>query len=152
MDTRPALIALLLIICVLSAGCTSLLPARSPKGPAELTGPSWRLASYYDGNQTVVSVGTRINISLKFGEEGNISGYIDGCRSFSGRYTTLGETISITNLTGVDENVCPWTPDTDEVKTNSIILLQKSPRFNINEGTLVFGYFDAQKFLVFQRN
>jgi len=152
MDSRPGLIALLIVICILTAGCTSLLPVRSARGPSELTGPSWRLVSYYGGNQTVVSVGPWINLTLKFGEEGNVSGYIDGCRSFSGRYTTLGETISVTNLTGVDENVCPWTPDTDEIKTSSITLLQKSPRFNINEGTLVFGYFDAQKFLVFQRN
>jgi heat shock protein HslJ len=152
MDTRPALFALLLVICVLSAGCTSLFPARSSKGPAELTGPSWRLVSYYGGNQTVVSVGPRINLTLKFGEDGNVSGFVDGCRSFSGRYTTLGETISVTNITGVDRNTCPWTPDTDEVKTTSITLLQKSPRFNINEGTLVFGYFDAQRFLLFQKN
>ena len=152
MDSSPGLITLILIICVISAGCTSLLPARSSKGPSELTGPSWRLVSYYGGNQTVVSVGPRINLSLKFGEAGTVSGYIDGCRSFSGRYTTLGETISVTNVTGVDESVCAWTPDTDEIKTASITLLQKSPRFNINEGTLVFGYFDAQKFLVFQRN
>ena len=151
MDTRPALIALILIICVLFAGCTSLFPARSSKGPAELTGPSWRLVSYYGGNQTVVSVGPRINLTLKFGEEGNVSGYMDGCRSFYGRYTTLGETISVTNISGVDGNTCPWTPETDEVKTTSITLLQKSPRFNINEGTLVLGYFDAQRFLLFQR-
>jgi heat shock protein HslJ len=151
MNTRPTLIALILIICVLSTGCTSLFPARSSKGPAELTGSSWRLVSYYGGNQTVVSVGPQINITLKFGEEGNVSGFVDGCRSFYGRYTTLGETISVTNITGVDGNTCPWTPETDEVKTTSITLLQKSPRFNINEGTLVFGYFDAQRFLLFQR-
>ncbi|MDD1698592.1 MAG: META domain-containing protein [Methanoregula sp.] len=151
MITRPALIALILIICVLSAGCTSLFPARSSKGPSELTGPSWRLVSYYGGNQTVVSVGPRINLTLKFGEDGKVSGFVDGCMSFYGHYTTLGETISVTNITGIDENTCPWTPDTDEVKTTSIALLQKSPRFNINEGTLVFGYFDAQRFLLFQR-
>jgi len=151
MDTRPALIALILIICVLSAGCTSLFPARSSKGPSELTGPSWRLVSYYGGNETIVMVGPHINLTLKFDEEGTVSGYMDGCRSFSGHYTTLGETISVTNFTGVEGNTCPWTPDTDEVKTTSITLLQKSPRFNINEGTLVFGYFDAQRFLLFQR-
>jgi len=152
MITRPALIALILIICVLSAGCTSLFPARSSKGPSELTGPSWRLVSYYGGNQTVVSVGPRINLTLKFGEEGNVSGYMDGCRSFSGHYTTLGETISVTNLTGVDDNACPWTPETEEIKTSCISLLQQSPRFNINENWLTFGYFDARKFLVFLRN
>ena len=152
MDALPGLIALLLVTCVLTAGCTSLLPARTARGPNELTGPSWRLVSYYGGNQTVVSVGPRINITLKFSEEGNVSGFIDGCRSFSGRYTTLGETISVTNLTGVDDNACPWTPETEEIKTSCISLLQQSPRFNINENWLTFGYFDARKFLVFLRN
>jgi heat shock protein HslJ len=152
MDTRPALFAILLVICVLSAGCTSILPARSPKGPAELTGSSWRLNSYYGGNETTVMVGPRINITLKFGEDGNVSGFVDGCRSFYGRYTTLGETISVTNITGIDENTCRWTPETEEIKTTSISLLQKSPRFNINEDWLTFGYFDAKKFLAFLRN
>jgi hypothetical protein len=152
MDTRPLLIALFLVICVFFAGCASLHPARSSQGPAELTGPSWRLVSYYGGNETMVMVGPRINMTLKFGEDGKVSGFVDGCRSFSGRYTTLGETISVTNITGVDENTCRWTPETEEIKTMGIILLEKSPRFNINEDRLTFGYFDARKFLAFVRN
>lgn len=152
MVTRPALIALILIICVLSAGCTSLFPARSSKGPSELTGPSWRLVSYYGGNETIVMVGPRINLTLKFGEDGNVVGFVDGCRSFYGRYSTMGETISVTNVTMVEGNTCPWTPETEEIKTTGIKLLEKSPRFNINEDRLTFGYFDARKFLAFVRN
>ena len=151
MDPRPVLIALLLIICVLSAGCTSFLPSRSSKGPAELTVPSWRLVSYYNGNGTMVPVGPRSNISLKFGEEGTVSGFIDGCWRYSGRYTTLGETIRVTNLTRVSESTCTLSPETAEIENTSFSLLQKSPRFNINEGTLVFGYYDAQRYLVFSR-
>jgi heat shock protein HslJ len=151
MDLRPALIALLLVIGVLFAGCTSFLPARSPKGPSELTEPSWRLVSYYDGNGMMVPVGPRTNISLKFGEEGNVGGFIDGCMRYSGRYTTLGETIRVTNLTAVPENTCSLSPETVEIENISFSLLQKSPRFNINEGTLVFGYYDAQRYLVFSR-
>jgi heat shock protein HslJ len=151
MDTRPALIAILLVICVLSAGCTSLLPARSPKGPAELTVPSWRLVSYYDGNGTMVPVGPRTNISLKFGEEGNVSGYIDGCRKYSGRYTTIGETIKVTNPTEDYESTCLLSWETVQIENTCFSLLQKSPRFNVNEGMLVFGYYDAQRYLVFFR-
>jgi heat shock protein HslJ len=151
MDTRPALIALLLVICVLSAGCTSLLPARSPKGPAELTDPSWRLVSYSVGERTLAPVSPGTNITLKFGDQGNVSGFLDGCRNYSGHYTTLGETIKVTNLTGVNEGACPWTQDAVEMKNTYFSLLQKSPRFNINEGTLVFGYYDADRYLVFSR-
>ena len=99
----------------------------------------------------MIMVGPRVNITLKFSENGNVSGYTDGCRSYSGRYTTLGETIAVTNLTEVRENSCPWTQETREIETSSFSLLPKSPRFNINEDRLTFGYFDAQKYLVFMR-
>jgi hypothetical protein len=38
-----------------------------------------------------------------------------------------------------------------EMKNTYFSLLQKSPRFNINENTLVFGYYDADRYLVFSR-
>lgn len=151
MDTRPALIAIILVICVLSAGCASLLPAPSPQGPTELTLPSWRLVSYYDGNGTMVPVGPRIHISLKFDEEGNVRGIIDGCRRYSGRYTTMGETIKVANLTEIYEGTCSLSQETVEIENISFSLLQKSSRFNVNEGTLVFGYYDTQRYLVFAR-
>src|SRR5512136_1528529 len=100
MDTRPALIALLLIISVLTAGCTSLSSVISPR-QNELKGPTWRLVSYSVGERTQVPVGPQTNITLKFDEQGNVSGSLDSCRSYSGRYTTRGETIKITNLTEV---------------------------------------------------
>jgi heat shock protein HslJ len=151
MDIRTALMAILLLMCVLSPGCTSLYPAHTPRGPPELTVPSWRLVSYYDGNGTMVPVGPGTNISLKFGEDGKVSGFIDGCRGYSGRYTTMGETIRVTNLSEVYEGTCPLSPATVEIENTIFSLLQKSPRFNVNEGTLVFGYYDAQRYLVFSR-
>jgi heat shock protein HslJ len=151
METRPALIALLLVICVLSAGCMSFLPTRSPKGPAELTSPSWRLVSYSVGERTLAPVSPGTNITLKFGDQGKVSGFLNGCRNYSGHYTTLGETIKVTNLTEVDEGACPLTPDAVEMKNTYFALLQKSPRFNVNEGTLVFGYYDSDRYLVFSK-
>jgi heat shock protein HslJ len=100
----------------------------------------------------MVPVGPRSNISLKFGEEGTVSGFIDGCWRYSGRYTTLGETIRVTNLTRVLKSTCTLSPETAEIENTCFSLLQKSPRFNINEGTLVFGYYDAQRYLVFSRS
>jgi len=38
-----------------------------------------------------------------------------------------------------------------EMKNTYFALLHKSPRFNINEDTLIFGYFDAERYLVFSR-
>jgi heat shock protein HslJ len=143
--------AVLLIICVLFAGCMSVLPARSPTGPRELTEPSWRLVSYYDLKRTMVPVGPQTNISLKFDEKGSLSGSGNGCMKYSGRYTTLGETITITNLTVVHEGICHLSQETTEMENTYLSFLQKAPRFNINEDKLVFGYYDAQRYLVFTR-
>jgi len=151
MNIRPTLIVIILIICVLAAGCTSLFPVRAPKGPAELTDPSWRMVSYYNDNGSMAMVGPLTNITLKFGEEGNVSGFVDGCRIYSGRYTTIGETINVTNITEVSESACTLSEETSVMETAYFSLLQKSPRFNINEGTFVFGYYDAQRYLVFTR-
>lgn len=149
MDLKYALVAILLVICVLSAGCLSLLPINAPKRPAELTIPSWHLVSYNNGNGTMVPAGARTNITLKFSEDGNVSGLIDGCRRYSGLYTTMGETIKVTNLTGVPESTCSWPAESETMETTYFALLKKSPRFNVNGDTLVFGYFDANRYLVF---
>jgi heat shock protein HslJ len=151
MIPKRTLIAALLIICVLFAGCMSVFPARSPKGPRELTEPSWRLVSYFDGNRTMVPVRPQTNISLKFDEKGNLSGSVYGCVRYSGRYTTLGETITITNITVVHESRCQLSQEAVETENSYLSFLQKAPRFNINEDKLVFGYYDAQRYLVFSR-
>jgi heat shock protein HslJ len=125
-------IALLLTLCVLFAGCTFPLPKFS-SGSTELMRSSWSMVSYYDtGNQTMVPVGPGSNITLKFSEDGNVSGLIDGCRKYTGRYTTIGETIRVTNLTGADEDACPLSEESAVMENIYFSLLQKSPRFDIN--------------------
>jgi heat shock protein HslJ len=151
MHEKYAPIALFLVLCVLFTGCTSPLPVLS-KGSTELMKSSWSMVSYYDDNtRTMVPVGPRINITLKFSEDGNVSGLIDGCRKYTGRYTTMGETIRVTNLTGVDEDTCPLSEESAVVENTYFSLLQKSPRFDINGDMLLFGYFDANRYLVFSR-
>jgi heat shock protein HslJ len=151
MDAKYVFLTALLVVCVLSAGCAAPLPAPSPKGPASLVDPSWRLVSYNDGNGTMIPASPRTNITLKFGKDGNVSGLIDGCIKYSGRYTTMGETIKVTNLTGIYENRCPVSAESDVMENTYFTLLQKSPRFNVNGDTLFFGYFDANRYLVFSR-
>jgi len=151
MDTKYVLITALLVICVLCAGCTAPFPAPTPKGPANLVEPSWHLVSYNDGNGTLIPASPRTNITLKFGEDGTVSGLIDGCWKYSGRYTTLGETIKVTNLTGINESTCPFSAESADMENTYFTLLQKSPRFNVNGDTLFFGYFDANRYLVFTR-
>jgi heat shock protein HslJ len=151
MHAQYVLIATFLVICVLSAGCTAPSLSPTPKGPASLVDPSWHLVSYNDGNGTMVPVNPPQHVTLKFGEDGTVSGLIDGCRKYSGRYTTLGETIKVTNLTGINESACPFSAESADMENTYFTLLQKSPRFNVNGDTLFFGYFDANRYLVFTR-
>jgi heat shock protein HslJ len=151
MHAKYALIAAFLVISVLSAGCTASFPAPTPKGPASLVDPSWHLVSYNDSNGTMIPANPRTNITLKFGDNGTVSGLIDGCRKYSGRYTTLGETIKVTNLTGINESTCPFSAESAYMENTYFTLLQKSPRFNVNGDTLFFGFFDANRYLVFTR-
>jgi heat shock protein HslJ len=151
MHAKYALIAALLVIGVLSAGCSAPFPAPTPKGPASLVEPSWHLVSYNDGNGSMVPVNPPQYVTLKFSEDGNVSGFIDGCWKYSGRYTTLGETIKVTNLTGIYDSTCPIPGESALMEDTYFALLQKSPRFNVNGDTLFFGYFDANRYLVFTR-
>jgi len=99
----------------------------------------------------MMPVSPQTNITLKFGDGGNLGGFVDGCRRYSGQYTQMGETISISNITQLYENGCTLSDKEMEVKDTYFALLQKAPRFNIDENTLILGYFDAQKYLVFSR-
>jgi heat shock protein HslJ len=147
MHEKYVTIALFLVLCVLFTGCTA-----HSKGSTELMKSSWSMVSYYDDNtQTMVPVGPRTNITLIFSEDGNVSGLIDGCRKYSGRYTTMGETIRISNLSGSNEQTCPLSEESAVMENTYFSLLEKSPRFNINGDTLFFGYFDANRYLVFSR-
>ena len=145
------LIAIILVFCVLTPGCTTLLSLQPPNRLSELKAPIWHLVSYNGDSRTMVPVSPQTNITLKFGENGELGGFIDGCRRYSGHYTQMGETISISNITQVYENGCALSDKEMEMKNTYFSLLQKSPRFNIDEDILILGYFDAQKDLVFSR-
>ena len=145
------LIAILLVFCVLTPGCTTPLSLQPPNRLSELKAPVWHLVSYNGDSRTMVPVSPQTNITLKFGENGELGGFIDGCRRYSGHYTQMGETISISNITQVYENGCALSDKEMEMKNTYFSLLQKSPRFNIDDNILILGYFDAQKYLVFSR-
>lgn len=151
MDIKSNLLAILLVICILTTGCMSDLAAPPTHERTELIGSSWRLVSYNSGDLGMVVVSPRTNITLKFSEDGNVSNFIDNCIIYSGRYTNRGETISVTNLAEINKSACPLSQETAGMINTYISLLQKSPRFNFEENKLIFGYFDAQKYLVFTR-
>ena len=151
MDSRHVSLTLILVICALIPGCTTISDNSSPGDVTNLTGTTWHLSSYNVGHRTLDPVGPETNITLTFSDGGNVSGYLDGCREYLGHFTNAGETITITNLTEVNEGTCPLSQETVKMKNNYFALLEKSSRFGMSEDTLDFGYFDVEKYLVFNR-
>jgi heat shock protein HslJ len=62
-----------------------------------LAGPTWRVASYNNGKQAVVSVLRETELSLAFTADGHVSGSA-GCNRYTGSYAASGAQLSITSV------------------------------------------------------
>jgi heat shock protein HslJ len=62
--------------------------------PVELAGSSWRVLSYNNGKQAVVSVIIDTEMTADFGTDGSLTGS-SGCNNYMTTYQTNGENISI---------------------------------------------------------
>jgi heat shock protein HslJ len=65
----------------------------SPQSLTGLSGPTWRVTSYNNGMNGVVSVVPGTQLSMVFGDDGQVSGNT-GCNQFSGTYTISGASIA----------------------------------------------------------
>jgi heat shock protein HslJ len=63
----------------------------------DLSGSSWLVTSYNNGNQAVVSVTIGTAITADFGKDGNLSGNA-GCNNYTGSYKVDGDMITIGSL------------------------------------------------------
>lgn len=139
-------IAVCLILCLLILACTAgCLAPSSP--PAELTGPTWRLASYYNGSE-LADAGPLPIITLKFGEDGRISGNA-GCNEYFGDYRLEGGLMSFRAL-GATEKYCVTPEGVMDREEIYFLLLHNTTRYNIDKGDLTLSYFDEKKLLVFR--
>lgn len=62
--------------------------------PASLPGTSWRVTSYNNGRQAVVSVRHGTTLTMEFGADGRVAGSA-GCNSFGAAYTADGAAVHI---------------------------------------------------------
>lgn len=62
--------------------------------PSALTGTTWVVTGYNNGNEAVVSVVIGTELTAIFGEDGSLSGSA-GCNNMAGSYTTQDNTIQI---------------------------------------------------------
>jgi heat shock protein HslJ len=65
--------------------------------PAPITGTMWYLNSFVDAQGNFWTPGATNPISLQFSDAGNVTGNA-GCNSYSGTYTTTGNSISISGF------------------------------------------------------
>ena len=66
----------------------------SPQSATGLSGPTWRVTSYNNGMNAVVSTVSGAPLSMLFGDNGRVSGET-GCNMFTGPYTLSGSSISL---------------------------------------------------------
>jgi heat shock protein HslJ len=140
-------ITLCLILCLLilycSAGCLAPL---SP--PEELTSYTWRLISYNNGNE-LADVGPLIIITLKFGEDGRMSGNA-GCNDYFGTYNTDGGLISV-RAVGATEKYCLAPEGVMDMEQEYFLLLGNTTRYSIDQDEMTLSHYDEKKLLVFRK-
>ncbi|MFH0915731.1 MAG: META domain-containing protein [bacterium] len=114
-------------------GCAS---SKGEGGPVEggFTGSSWRLASYNNGTGGAVPVLADTDISVTFGEDGNLAG-LAGCNSYWGIYTTDGDQLSLGSV-GSTQLFCAQPPGILEQEEAYLKALRDAATFKITGETL----------------
>jgi heat shock protein HslJ len=140
-------ITLCLILCSLILTCMAgCLAPSSP--PEELTGNSWKLVSYNDGNE-LANAGPLTIITLKFGENGRISGNA-GCNDYFGDYQLEGGLISIKVL-GATEKYCLAPEGVMDMEQSYYLLLKKTTRYHIDQDEMTLSHYDEEQLLIFKK-
>lgn len=139
---------ILLILCMVTGGCTVLQEWSNPA--IILTKTHWKLESYLDGQGNLVSVSPGSGITLEISNLGTFSGSAGTCTRYSGSYTTMGEVITISNLSRSGCSPGPGSAIPSIEEERYFALLPNVTRFNEENGELVLSYYDVRKMLVFK--
>ena len=138
----------LLILFMIMGGCTMLREWSNPA--TRLTKTHWRLVSYQDMQGNLVPAGPGTVITLEIPDRGTLGGSAGICTRYSGSYTTMGEVITISNLS---RSACPHGPGSTLPSIEEdqyFALLPNVTRFNEENNELVLSYYDVRKMLVFK--
>lgn len=139
-------ITLCLILCSLILTCTTGCMAPSSP-PEELTSHSWKLVSYNDGNE-LADAGPLTILTLKFGDDGRISGNA-GCNDYFGDYRLEGGLISLRAL-GATEKYCLAPEGIMDLEQIYFLLLKNATRYSIDQDILTLSHYDEEKLLIFR--
>ncbi|GAB7015541.1 hypothetical protein JCM10550A_09080 [Methanogenium cariaci] len=105
-----------------------------PPAPEPLTGTTWELTSYNNGNEAIVSVIAGTEITLTFDEEGGIAGSA-GCNNYFASYETDGNAL-IFGMIGATKMFCDEPEGTMAQESTYLKLLNTAAGYQIEGDTL----------------
>jgi len=97
--------------------------------PAPLTGTTWYLNSIVDSQGQIWSPGAAYPVSLLFSTDGNVGGK-SGCNSYSGSYTTTGNSLTISDKFAVTLMYC-GEPGVMDLETTYLAILPQMKMYKI---------------------
>ena len=115
-----------------------------------LTKTHWKLESYLDAQGNLVPVSPGTEITLDISDRGPFSGSAGTCTRYAGSYTTMGEVITISNLSRSADPSCSGSTVSSAEEERYFALLPNVTRFNEENNELVLSYYDVRKMLIFQ--
>jgi heat shock protein HslJ len=137
----------LLILFIMMGGCTMLQEWSNPA--TILTKTHWNLEEYLDAQGNLVPVSPGTVITLEMSDRGTFSGSAGICTRYSGSYMTMGEVITISNLSRSGCSPGPGSVVPSGEEERFFALLPNVTRFNEENNELVLSYYDVRKMLVF---
>ena len=102
-------------------------------GTTGLEGTSWTVTGVNNGREALVGTPDGAGLTLEFGTDGTVGGS-DGCNSFSGPYTTDGDTISVSPELASTLIGCE--PAVSELAQQYVTALQSAATFEISGSML----------------
>lgn len=102
-------------------------------GAAGLEGSSWTVTGVNNGREALVGTPDGAGLTLEFGADGTVGGS-DGCNSFSGPYTSDGDTLSIS--TELATTLIGCEPAVSELAEQYLTALQAAATFEISGSML----------------
>jgi heat shock protein HslJ len=90
-----ASLLVIVVASIIAAGCMGSTSA--PGAVSGLTGVTWSLDSYLDGNGTLVPILPGTEVSARFGDDGRVTGSA-GCNGYGGDYRLDGTALSVSSL------------------------------------------------------
>lgn len=107
----------------------------APSAPAGLAGTTWKVVSYNNGNQAVVSLVTGTDMTVSFDPRGRVTGHA-GCNNYTGPFESGTGTLKVGPLAST-RKLCPSPPGVMEQEGKYLAALQNAATYKI-EGNMLW--------------